>query len=100
VEFVINYDLPEEAENYVHRVGRTGRGTQKGLAISFCSPDEKEILAEIEGFLNKEIVVMVINRTDYEETVDLSEASTHNWQALIDEANTYEQKKKKKKSGK
>ncbi len=99
VEFVINYDLPEEAENYVHRVGRTGRGMQKGMAISFCSPEEKEILAEIEGFLNKEITVMAIKPADYEETIDLSEASTHDWRALIDEAEAFK-KKKKKKSGK
>ncbi|PJC67697.1 MAG: hypothetical protein CO017_11065, partial [Zetaproteobacteria bacterium CG_4_8_14_3_um_filter_59_5] len=41
VQFVINYDLPEKAENYVHRVGRTGRGENKGEAISFCSSEEK-----------------------------------------------------------
>ncbi len=40
VEFVINYDLPEVSENYVHRVGRTGRGVNKGTAVSFCSQDE------------------------------------------------------------
>jgi ATP-dependent RNA helicase RhlE len=101
VDFVINYDLPEEAENYVHRVGRTGRGTQKGMAVSFCSSEEKEVLLEIEGFLQKEIAVMTIKRDEYEETVDLSEASTHDWQSLIEEANAFDQKKKKKKkSGK
>jgi ATP-dependent RNA helicase RhlE len=100
VEIVINYDLPEEAENYVHRVGRTGRGAQKGQAISFCSSEEKEILQTIEGFLDKEITVLEIKKDDYEETIDMSEASTHDWRALIAEANAYEQKKKKKKSGK
>jgi ATP-dependent RNA helicase RhlE len=100
VEIVINYDLPEEAENYVHRVGRTGRGTQKGLAISFCSKEEKEILTTIEGFLNKEITVLEIKRNEYEEIVDVSEASTHDWRTLIAEAEAFEQKKKKKKSGK
>jgi ATP-dependent RNA helicase RhlE len=39
VHFVINYDLPEVPENYVHRVGRTGRGVQKGSAIAFCSKE-------------------------------------------------------------
>jgi ATP-dependent RNA helicase RhlE len=100
VEIVINYDLPEEAENYVHRVGRTGRGTQKGLAISFCSKEEKEILTTIEGFLNKEITVLEIKRNEYEEIVDVSEASTHDWRTLIAEAEAFDQKKKKKKSGK
>jgi ATP-dependent RNA helicase RhlE len=100
VEIVVNYDLPEEAENYVHRVGRTGRGTQKGLAISFCSTEEKEILSVIEGFLDKPIALLEIKKGDYHEIVDMSEASTHDWKALIAEANEYEQKRKKKKSGK
>jgi len=39
VDYVVNYDLPEQAENYVHRVGRTGRGTNKGNAVSFCSTE-------------------------------------------------------------
>lgn len=95
VEIVINYDLPEEAENYVHRVGRTGRGTQKGKAISFCSAEEKEILLTIESFLDKDINVLEIKKNEYEETIDVSEASTHDWRALIAEANAYEQKKKK-----
>jgi ATP-dependent RNA helicase RhlE len=100
VEIVVNYDLPEEAENYVHRVGRTGRGTQKGLAISFCSAEEKETLSIIEGFLNKEITTLTIKKSEYEETIDMSEASTHDWRALIEEANAYEQKHKKKKNRK
>jgi ATP-dependent RNA helicase RhlE len=100
VEIVVNYDLPEEAENYVHRVGRTGRGTQKGLAISFCSTEEKDVLSTIEGFLNKGITVLEIKRDEYEETIDMSAASTHDWRALLAEANAYEEKRKKKKSGK
>jgi ATP-dependent RNA helicase RhlE len=100
VEIVINYDLPEEAENYVHRVGRTGRGMQKGLAISFCSTEEKEILDIIESFLNKEISVMTIKKDEYSETIDMSVASKHDWKALIDEANAFELKKKKKKYSK
>ena len=100
VEIVVNYDLPEEAENYVHRVGRTGRGTQKGLAISFCSSEEKEILKTIEGFLNKPVTVLEIKRADYEETIDMSEANPHDWKALMEEAEAYKQKMKKKKLGK
>jgi ATP-dependent RNA helicase RhlE len=100
VEIVINYDLPEEAENYVHRVGRTGRGTQKGIAISFCSTEEKEVLDTIEGFLNKEITILNIKKDEYEETIDMSEASTHDWKALVDEANAFEEMKKKKKKKK
>jgi ATP-dependent RNA helicase RhlE len=100
VEMVINYDLPEEAENYVHRVGRTGRGTQKGKAISFCSDGEKDILTIIEGFLNKKITELSIKKDEYNETIDMSEASTHDWKTLMTDASAYEQRRKKKKSGK
>jgi len=55
VEYVVNYDLPDTLENYVHRVGRTGRGTKKGKAISFCSSHEKELLDIIEKDLGKPI---------------------------------------------
>lgn len=97
VDYVINYDLPDEAENYVHRVGRTGRGTKKGQAISFCSTEEKEVLNEIQKYLHSEITVIPLNKDFYEETIDISEESEHDWKKLIEEANDYEKKKKKKK---
>ena len=65
VDYVINYDLPEKAENYVHRVGRTGRGIQKGIALSFCSSEEKERLKEIEAFINKPIEIISISKEEY-----------------------------------
>lgn len=48
LELVVNYDLPDEPETYVHRVGRTGRAGKKGVAISLCTPDERELLPAIE----------------------------------------------------
>lgn len=96
VEFVINYDLPEEAENYVHRVGRTGRGMEKGFAVSFCSPEETEMLDEIQNFLEKEIKVMEIKKQDYIETIDFSE-EPNDWRKLIKEAEEEKSKKKRKK---
>ena len=45
---VINYDLPEVPETYIHRIGRTGRAGLSGSAISFCSPDESGLLKDIE----------------------------------------------------
>ncbi len=45
---VINYDLPQEAETYVHRIGRTGRAGMPGVAISFCSYEEKLLLSDVE----------------------------------------------------
>ncbi len=52
---VINYDLPNVPETYVHRIGRTGRAGQPGVAISFCNFDEKEYLADIEKLIRKKI---------------------------------------------
>lgn len=75
VNYVINYDLPEKAENYVHRVGRTGRGTQKGIALSFCSSEEKIRLKEIQNFINKPIEVIAISKQEYQFTLNSSEAS-------------------------
>jgi len=97
VDYVINYDLPEKAENYVHRVGRTGRGTHKGRAVSFCSEEEKPILEEIESYLEKPIKVLEIDKTDYSATLDFSANAKSDWQALLKQQNDYENKKKKKK---
>jgi len=97
VEFVINYDLPEVAENYVHRVGRTGRGDRRGVAISFCSTEERETLNEIENFLDAPVSVMTIGKADYEATIDLSPASGRNWETLMAEEAEYEAKRKKSK---
>lgn len=83
VDFVVNYDLPEVSENYVHRVGRTGRGTKKGQAISFCSTDEKELLIEIETFLGKEITKLEIEKNAYHETLDFTKDTDYNWKKLI-----------------
>lgn len=52
---VINYDLSEVAETYVHRIGRTGRAKHGGTAISFCSHTEKPLLASIEKLIGKSI---------------------------------------------
>ncbi len=95
VDYVINYDLPEKAENYVHRVGRTGRGTQKGNAVSFCSTEEKPILEEIERYLEKPIKVLEIDKTDYSATLDFSADAKSDWQGLMKQQQEYEKKKKK-----
>lgn len=52
---VINYDLPEVPETYVHRIGRTGRAGLSGVAISFCDYDEKELLENIEKLIRKRL---------------------------------------------
>jgi len=84
VEFVINYDLPEQAENYVHRVGRTGRGRKKGNAVSFCSEEEKETLGDIEVYLGKKIQVLDIHKDDYLDTLDFTkDTKGMDWIAMI-----------------
>ncbi len=55
MSLVINYELPEEPETYVHRIGRTARAEASGEAISFCSPEEVGLLAAIERFIKKPI---------------------------------------------
>lgn len=55
---VINYDLPNVPETYVHRIGRTGRAGLEGVAISFCDFDEKEQLTEIEKLIGKQLKVV------------------------------------------
>ena len=101
VDYVVNYDLPDVPENYVHRVGRTGRGTHKGNAVSFCSTEEKPILAEIEGYLDKPIQVISIDNNDYTATIDFSRDTTNfDLKALLLEAEEREQKRKKGKKKK
>ena len=52
IELVINYDLPDDAENYVHRIGRTGRAGWPGHAISFATSEQREDVAKIERVIN------------------------------------------------
>lgn len=58
LEFVINYELSNIAETYVHRIGRTGRAGAKGAAISFCDIEEKAYLKDIEKLIGKKIPVI------------------------------------------
>lgn len=55
---VVNFDLPEQAENYVHRIGRTARAGASGEAITFCSFQEKGLLRDIQKFIKQEIPVV------------------------------------------
>lgn len=100
VDFVINYDLPEQIENYVHRVGRTGRGVKRGKAYSFCSENEKPLLEEIELFLGKKISEVDVNFDEYQKVVKESEESHSDWKTLLkkveEEEEKYNKRKKKK----
>ncbi len=57
IELVINYDLPEDADNYVHRIGRTARAGKKGHAISFATPDQGHDVRDIEKLIKATLPV-------------------------------------------
>lgn len=57
ITHVVNYDLPMEPENYVHRIGRTGRAGASGVALSFCGPDDQHLLLSIERAIGHKVTV-------------------------------------------
>lgn len=58
LEYMINYDIPNISETYVHRIGRTGRAGAKGVAISFCDNDDIGFLRDIERLISQKIPVI------------------------------------------
>lgn len=58
VDAIINFDIPNVPETYVHRIGRTGRAGKSGIAFSFCSPDENNYIKDIETLIEKPIKVI------------------------------------------
>lgn len=64
VSLVINYDLPVNRENYIHRIGRGGRFGRKGVAINFITAEDVRMLREIEQFYNTNIEEMPVNVAD------------------------------------
>ncbi len=89
VDYVINYDLPDVPENYVHRVGRTGRGNKRGQALAFCSEEEKLFLTEIEEYTGEDIEHYDIPKGEYFDIIADSEDASHNWKKLIREDNDF-----------
>ena len=87
VDMVINYDIPDVSENYVHRCGRTGRGNKRGQALSFCSPDEVVLLEEIEKYTGDTIDRYEMDKDEYLTIVKDTQDGSYNWKALIDEEN-------------
>ncbi len=85
VHAVVNYDLPEEPENYVHRVGRTGRGKEKGWAIAFCSEHEKPFLEAIESYTGKPIEKYELDKRDYSAIIEDADDGTDDWRSLMEE---------------
>jgi len=64
VSLVINYDLPANRENYIHRIGRSGRFGRKGVAINFVTVDDTRAMRELEVHYNTQIEEMPMNVAD------------------------------------
>ena len=64
VSLVINYDLPNNRENYIHRIGRSGRYGRKGVAITFLKSEDTQALRDIEQFYSTQIDEMPVNVAD------------------------------------
>ena len=60
IALVINYDLPDNPEDYVHRIGRTGRAEKYGKAISFATPDQRGDIKQIEYLIKKSIPILAL----------------------------------------
>ena len=65
VSLVLNYELPRERENYIHRIGRSGRHGRKGVAINFVTPSDAHCLRDIEQFYETEIKELPFNISEY-----------------------------------
>lgn len=74
VSYVVNYDVPVQAEDYVHRIGRTGRAGAEGFAVTFVSPENGAELAAIEKLIKREIPEIDIAGFDIEEAAAASAA--------------------------
>ncbi|MDD2927293.1 MAG: DEAD/DEAH box helicase [Candidatus Omnitrophica bacterium] len=75
IELVINYDLPEDAENYVHRIGRTARAGKLGHAVSFATPDQKSDVRDIEKIIRSTLPVSKHPEVPHEQFIESRGAS-------------------------
>lgn len=87
ISHVINYDLPNVSEDYVHRIGRTARAGASGKAISFCDSEEKAFLKDIEKLINKQITVIEDQPFHSKAVVDSRMLSKGKAKTLIDGRN-------------
>ncbi len=96
VDYVINYDIPDHPETYVHRIGRTGRARLKGNAISFCSDREKEFLDAIQEYIGKVIVKLDVTKFDYKNVLSESKEKKISLDDMMSEIEFFEEKKRKR----
>lgn len=78
VQYVVNYNVPEHCEDYVHRIGRTGRANKDGIAVTFFSSDETVALKRIEDFINAKIERRKLEGFEYHnEPIGADEVKKH-----------------------
>ncbi|MGM0579408.1 MAG: DEAD/DEAH box helicase [Bacteroidota bacterium] len=66
LQYVVNFDIPNVAETYVHRIGRSGRAGEAGVSISLCEPEENDYLKDIQKLINQKIPV--VNENPFPQT--------------------------------
>lgn len=94
---VINFELPEVPETYVHRIGRTGRAGNSGIAFSFCDTEEKLLLRDIQKLIGKQIPVRVDHPYPIANArVELKEPHQHKFQVLPNPKTSAPKRPKKK----
>ncbi len=74
VSYVVNYDVPVQAEDYVHRIGRTGRAGAEGFAVTFVAPENKDELAAIEKLIKRPIPEIEVPGFNLEEAAEAAAA--------------------------
>ena len=87
IDYVVNYDVPDNPENYVHRCGRCGRGNKRGQAISFCSDEEKILLEAIEEYTGEDIEHYEMSLAEYKDILGDTDDGSYDWKKLIDQVN-------------
>lgn len=88
ITHVINFDLPNDSESYVHRIGRTARAGASGYAISFCDAEEKAFLKDIEKLIKKIVPVFTDHPYHSQYVVDARMISAGKAKTLIDSQNS------------
>ncbi len=87
ISHVINFDLPNVSEDYVHRIGRTARAGASGVAISFCDAEEKAFLKDIEKLIKKQIPLILEQPYHSEDVTNSKLLSKGKAKTLIDSRN-------------
>lgn len=96
ISLVINYDVPHDAEDYVHRIGRTARASAKGMAITFVSIEEQYKFKQIENFLEKDIYKIPMPLELGESPIYEPEKNKHSKRTFTKSKGTFNRNKKKK----